>query len=112
MARHRAKGLGATDLFNNVKVRKPKGGLIVAKRVFLIRHFGSKLSPSILVKKLMSSRGQSLVVSRRGKVLMASGTYLNPRCDERCFSMDRPMSCKTMEPGLRHSVSRSCREGN
>lgn len=42
---------------------------------------------------------------------MACGTYVNPRCEEMCFSIDRPISCRAVEPCLRHSVSSSYHHG-
>lgn len=70
MANQKGKDSGNTNLFDNVKVGKPKCSFVVAKRVLLVWHFGSKLSSGILVEELMSSTYQS---SMGWKALVASG---------------------------------------
>lgn len=90
-------------LGKDVKVGEPQGGLLGRTEGILAGRLGQELPSGVFVEQLEPILCEPEVPAR----FLSYPTYVRPRCDERNFSMERPISCNFVENGFRHSASRS-----
>lgn len=91
-----------TYLCEDVKVGESCWLIVLAKRV-AVRCLGKILSTSVLIKDLRAMLCQSFETMHDGKEF----PYVKPRCDDIFLRSAKPISDRTVDCDLRHSISSS-----